>query len=124
MRKAGGAVSAVRLDPDQLERLAEQVAARLAGPEPYVDKRGLAEHLQCSTRSIEAAMSEGMPHHIAFGRAKFRLTEVEPWLEEHGYLERRLDNRCENVTGSANGAAPRERPAPDHQGASLDGKHI
>jgi hypothetical protein len=34
-------------------------------------------------------MEEGLPHtHIA-GRAKFHVSEVEPWLEAHGHIERR-----------------------------------
>lgn len=57
--------------------------------EAWLDKRGLAAHLACSVRWIERRMEEGMPHtHIA-GRAKFRASEVEPWLEAHGHLERR-----------------------------------
>ncbi|HEX9108127.1 MAG TPA: hypothetical protein VF832_12880, partial [Longimicrobiales bacterium] len=52
--------------------------------EPWLDKRGLAHHLACSVRWIERRMEDGMPHtHIA-GRAKFRVSEVEPWLERHG----------------------------------------
>ena len=36
-------------------------------------------------------MEEGLPHaHIA-GRAKFQVSCVEPWLEQHGHLERRGD---------------------------------
>ncbi len=61
----------------------------VAGYEPWLDKRGLARHLVCSVRWIEARMEEGLPHvHIA-GRAKFRISEVEPWLESHGHIERR-----------------------------------
>ncbi len=56
--------------------------------EPWLDKRGLAEHLCCSLRSIQTALAEGMPHAIIFGRVKFRVTEVEPWLAAHGYLVR------------------------------------
>jgi hypothetical protein len=54
----------------------------------WLDKRGLAEHLSCSVRSIEAAMKRGMPYAVIFGRAKFRASEVEAWLERHGDLER------------------------------------
>jgi hypothetical protein len=55
----------------------------------WLDKRGLADHLACSIRSIETAVSEGMPHAVIFGRIKFQVDDVEPWLEQHGYLERR-----------------------------------
>ncbi len=57
--------------------------------EPWLDKRGLAEHLACSVRWIERRMEQGLPHtHIA-GRAKFRASEVEAWLERQGLIERR-----------------------------------
>lgn len=57
--------------------------------ERWLDKRGLAEHLACSVRSIELAITRGMPHAVIFGRAKFRASEVEAWLERNGQLERR-----------------------------------
>jgi hypothetical protein len=56
---------------------------------PWLDKRGLADHLSCSVRSIETAVAEGMPHAVIFGRVKFLVSEVEPWLERAGHLERR-----------------------------------
>jgi hypothetical protein len=61
----------------------------VVGLERWLDKRGLAEHLACSVRWIERRISDGMPHtHIA-GRAKFKASEVEPWLEAHGFIDRR-----------------------------------
>lgn len=57
-------------------------------PEPWLDKRGLAEHLACSVRSIQTALAQGLPHATIFGRVKFRVSEVEPWLAEHGHLLR------------------------------------
>ena len=56
--------------------------------EPWLDKRALAEHLSCSIRSIQTALADGMPHAIIFGRVKFRVSEVEPWLEDQGHLVR------------------------------------
>ena len=56
--------------------------------ERWLDKRGLAEHLSCSVRSIQTGLAEGMPHAVIFGRVKFQVSEVEPWLEAHGYLVR------------------------------------
>jgi hypothetical protein len=73
---------------DSPQPSAEQIAALLRGAEPWLDKRGLAQHLSCSVRSIEAARAEGMPSAVIFGRRKFRVSEVEHWLEEHGYLDR------------------------------------
>jgi hypothetical protein len=56
--------------------------------EPWLDKRGLAAHLACSVRSIQTALAEGMPHAVIFGRVKFRVSEVEPWLKARGHLVR------------------------------------
>jgi hypothetical protein len=56
---------------------------------PWLDKRGIAEHLVCSVRSIETAVAEGMPHAVIFGRVKFQIAEVESWLADAGYLQRR-----------------------------------
>lgn len=62
--------------------------SEVAQLERWLDKPGLAEHLSCSVRWIERRMEDGMPHtHIA-GRAKFKVSEVEPWLESHGHIER------------------------------------
>jgi hypothetical protein len=55
----------------------------------WCDKRAIAAYFGCSVRSIERRMVEGMPHAEILGRAKFRVPEVEPWLEEHGYLKRK-----------------------------------
>lgn len=54
--------------------------------EPWLDKRKLAEHLACSVRWIERRMEDGMPHHHLAGRVKFRVSEVEPWLERNGHI--------------------------------------
>lgn len=59
----------------------------LAGQEPWRDKHGLAEHLACGIRWIEERMGEGMPHAYIAGRAKFKVSRVEPWLDEHGFIE-------------------------------------
>ena len=60
-------------------------------PEPWLDKRGLAEYLACGVRTIERGLTEGMPHTIIYGRVKFRASEVQAWLEANGKLERRGD---------------------------------
>ena len=64
--------------------------------EPWLDKRGLASYLACSVRSVETALAEGMPHARIFGRPKFKPSEVEPWLEAHGYLVRAGTLEVEN----------------------------
>ncbi len=34
-------------------------------------------------------MAEGMPHKYIAGRAKFKVSLVEPWLDQHGFIEHR-----------------------------------
>jgi hypothetical protein len=81
--------------------------------EPWLDKRGLAEHLACSVRSIQTALTEGLPHAVIFGRVKFRVSEVEPWLEAHGHLVRHgCDPPATVIAGSTEwgGDADTSRP--------------
>lgn len=61
----------------------------VAALEPWLDKKALAKHLGCGVRFIEYRIEQGMPHAVIAGRCKFRASEVEPWLEQHGFLERR-----------------------------------
>ncbi|HMJ02278.1 MAG TPA: hypothetical protein VK506_05015 [Conexibacter sp.] len=61
--------------------------------EPWLDKAGLCAYLACSEKWIELRMTEGMPHARIAGRIKFRVSEVEPWLEARGHLERIGDGR-------------------------------
>lgn len=57
--------------------------------EPFLDKEGIAGFFSCSVRWIEERMAEDLPHcHIA-GKAKFRASEVESWLHEHGHIDQR-----------------------------------
>ena len=56
--------------------------------ESWLDRQALADHLGCSVRSVELRMAEGMPAWKVMGRIKFRVSEVEPWLEENGHMER------------------------------------
>lgn len=60
----------------------------VSGQEPWRDKLGIAGHYSCGIRWIEGRMEEGMPCAYIAGRAKFRVSEVEPWLEEHGFIKR------------------------------------
>jgi hypothetical protein len=90
-----------------------------AASEPWVDKRRLAEHLSCSVRSIQTALAEGLPHAVIFGRVKFQVSAVEPWLEEHGHLVRhdgdhgRLDADTKRA-GGADTPRPRTRGGTPH----------
>lgn len=56
--------------------------------EPWLDKRGLADHLGCGIRWVEMRVAEGMPCTMIAGRRKFKVSEVEPWLERAGHIER------------------------------------
>jgi hypothetical protein len=89
--------------------------------EPWLDRRALAKHLGCSVRSVELRMAEGMPAWRVMGRVKYRISEVEPWLEKHGHMAR-VDAPCENVAGSANGAATADTAPPHDREVSPDGK--
>lgn len=61
-----------------------RAARRVADPDRWRDKHGLAEHFSCSIRWIEERMVEGMPHAYIAGRAKFKVAKAESWLDEHG----------------------------------------
>lgn len=105
---------------DQLvERVADLLTERLADREPWLDKRGLADHLCCSTRSIENAMAEGMPNTVIFGRVKFRAHECERWLAEHGHL--RPSSGGSRIDANANGAATADTAPPLDREVSPDG---
>lgn len=55
----------------------------------YYDKKGIATKFSCSVRWIEERMREGLPHFEIAGRTKFRLEEVERWLDQRGEIKRR-----------------------------------
>jgi hypothetical protein len=59
----------------------------LARLEPWLDKRALAAYLGCSYRFVEERKRDGMPHAIIAGRLKYRVSEVEPWLEARGHFK-------------------------------------
>lgn len=56
--------------------------------EKWLTKAQLADFLGCGVRWIEMRVAEGMPSAMIAGRRKFRPSEVEPWLERAGYLQR------------------------------------
>jgi hypothetical protein len=87
--------------------------------EPWLTKRDAATFWGCSQRSIEYAMEKGMPHAIIFGRPKFRPSECEPWLEEHGYLQRVVGERT--VASTPIGAATASTAPPHDREMSPDG---
>jgi hypothetical protein len=49
--------------------------------EPWVTKRQVAAHFGFSTRWVELRIRDGLPSRMFGGRRRFRLSEVEAWLE-------------------------------------------
>ena len=77
--------------------------------DPWLDKKEAATFWACSTRSIEYAITEGMPHALIFGKVKVRVSEAEPWLVEHGHLERRGERVYDGADDENAPAAPVSR---------------
>lgn len=55
--------------------------------EPYLDKRGVAEHYSCGVRTVEDWLRQGAPSALIGGRRKFRLSKLDPWLRRAGLIE-------------------------------------
>lgn len=56
--------------------------------EPWLDKYQLAAFFGCGVRWIEYRVAEGLPSALIAGRRKFRVSEVEPWMQRHGHIQR------------------------------------
>ena len=54
---------------------------RRRGFEPWVTKKQVAAYLGFSTRWVELRVREGMPSMLFGGHRRFRLSEVEAWIE-------------------------------------------
>jgi hypothetical protein len=102
-----------------VDHIAARVSEKVAAREPWLDKRGVAQHFACSVRSIELAMADGMPHALIFGRAKFRVAECEGWLQESGRL--RPHGEVGSVPTKPNGAATGDTAPPHDREVSPDG---
>ena len=50
--------------------------------EKPVSKKGIAEHLEISTKTVDKLISEGMPHVRAGREYRFFKSEVNEWLKE------------------------------------------
>jgi hypothetical protein len=59
--------------------------------EPFVDREGLEAFVgrAVKERWLRYRLKEGMPHYLIAGKVRFRVSEAVPWLERHGYIERR-----------------------------------
>ncbi len=64
------------------------VAEPAERPEPYLSKQSLAAHYAMSVRWVELRMKGGLPHEHMDGRARFKLSETDPWLRKRGNLRR------------------------------------
>jgi hypothetical protein len=49
--------------------------------EPWLTKKQLARHLGFSTRWVELRLRDGLPSRLIGGRRRFRLSEVERWVD-------------------------------------------
>lgn len=81
-----------RREGEEAGRTAGEDAARLdsaaRGAKPgWYDKKALAAYFGLSISFVEKRMAEGLPHAVIGRRTKFRVEEVEPWLEQHGWIE-------------------------------------
>jgi hypothetical protein len=57
---------------------------------------------------------------VVFGRVKFQVSVVEPWLEAHGYLRRAAAGNT--VPANATGAATADTAPPHDREVSPDGE--
>lgn len=57
--------------------------------EPIRPKKAFPAQFPLSVRTFERCIQCGMPHYRTFGKVGFRSSEVEGWLIQNGYLERR-----------------------------------
>jgi hypothetical protein len=52
--------------------------------EPLVTKKTLADHYGLSVRTVNYAMTLGLPKVQIGGRIRFRFSETQPWFEKNG----------------------------------------
>jgi hypothetical protein len=65
----------------------------------WLDKNHLAEYFDCSPRWVVAKYEEGMPASEIAGKLKFKVSEVEPWLEERGEIKRKTKGAIREAIG-------------------------
>ena len=56
--------------------------------EPWLTKREIAEYFGVSVRTWERK-TQGLEPAEIFGRPRYRLSEVETWMQENGQFKRR-----------------------------------
>jgi predicted DNA-binding transcriptional regulator AlpA len=57
------------------------MASSATSQEPYLCKKQIAAHLGYSTRWVELKMREGLPSKMIGGQRRYRLSEVERWID-------------------------------------------
>jgi hypothetical protein len=53
--------------------------------EPWVTKETLRQHYKMGIRTINYAMTLGLPSHRLGRNVRFKMSEVQAWLEKNGY---------------------------------------
>src|SRR5258705_6445715 len=53
--------------------------------EPWVTKETLRQHYKMGIRTINYAMALGLPSHHLGRNVRFKMSEVQVWLEKNGY---------------------------------------
>ena len=106
-------MSGCRCDEELRElRLRVALLEASAQPEPWLDKQAVAKHYSAGVRTVEHWIREGAPMYLHEGKRKGLLSKVDPWLGRRGYLPS-TKRGGKIASENRNGAAPRERPAPD-----------
>lgn len=81
----------LQLPDDVLEAIAARAAELVpapAAPDPdrWLTAAELAAYLSMSERWVHYLRAGGMPHAEIGGKRRFKVCEVEPWMEEHGHM--------------------------------------
>ena len=77
-----------RVTWDSHETVYEGRPGRIAQLEPYLSWQQLGAYLGgASKRWLEDRVRERMPSTLIAGKRCFQLSQVAPWLREHGYIE-------------------------------------
>jgi excisionase family DNA binding protein len=61
-----------------------QMSKYRQAPEPWLNKRGAANHLGMSVRWVEAKVADaGMPSYLVGGVRLFKASELDDWVRSH-----------------------------------------
>ena len=63
----------------------EQMSRFRREPEPWLNKRGAANHLGMSVRWVESKVADaGLPSYLVGGARLFKASELDDWVRSHG----------------------------------------